>query len=98
MAKLYSFNVHANILPNQNSRKQIAPLLPSSDKTTPQSNTHQATHLHPALDDAADDMKEAVQDLQATSEEIAGDSGIVSGLVDSMNKALVDAEDVSIVK
>ena len=78
------------------SGEPVSPHSSSSHTPAPKSNTPQATHAHPALDDAAAGMKEAVQELQVTLEEAASESGIVTGLVDSIHKALSDAGDVSV--
>lgn len=45
---------------------------------------------HPAIEEAAQGMKEAVKDLAHTLEEAASESGVVSGLVDSIGKAVAE--------
>ena len=51
--------------------------------------TPQAIRTHPAVDEAAQGMKEAVDDLIATLEEAASEFGIVTGMVDSISKAII---------
>lgn len=48
----------------------------------------QAVETHPDIDEAAQGMKEAVKDLGHTLEEATSESGVVSGLIDSIGKAL----------
>ena len=48
----------------------------------------QAVHTHSAIDEAAQGMNEAVDDLSTTLEEAASEFGIVSGMVDSITKAI----------
>ena len=50
----------------------------------------QAVHAHPDIEEAAQGMKEAVRDLGQTLEEAASESGVVSGLIDSIGKALAE--------
>ena len=50
----------------------------------------QSVHTHPDIDEAAQGMKEAVKDLAHTLEEAASESGVVSGLIDSIGKALAE--------
>ncbi|XP_070547100.1 talin-1-like isoform X3 [Ptychodera flava] len=51
------------------------------------------THTHSAIDEAADGMKEAVDDLNKTLEECASEFGIVTGMVDSISRALSRTDD-----
>ncbi|XP_048581539.1 talin-like isoform X2 [Nematostella vectensis] len=48
----------------------------------------QVHHAHPAVDEAAQSMHDAIYDLKNTIEQDASESGIVSGLVDSISKTL----------
>lgn len=50
----------------------------------------QAVDVHPDIDEAAQGMKEAVRDLGQTLEEAASETGVVSGLIDSIGKALAE--------
>ncbi|XP_068221988.1 talin-2 isoform X2 [Palaemon carinicauda] len=54
-----------------------------------------AIHAHPDVDDAADTMKETLQELLATVETIATEAGVVSGLVESITTAMHRIEDLS---
>ena len=47
----------------------------------------QAVNHHPAVDEAAEDLVEAIKDLTEQLEETASDTGAVTALVDSINKA-----------
>lgn len=47
-----------------------------------------AIHDHPEVDDAADTMKETLQELLSTVETIATEAGVVSGLVESITTAM----------
>ncbi|XP_073240951.1 talin-like [Porites lutea] len=49
-----------------------------------------SVHSHPDIDEAAQGMKEAVKDLGQTLEEAASESGVVSGLIDSIGKAVAE--------
>lgn len=51
-----------------------------------------AVHAHPDIDEAAQGMKEAVRDLGQTLEEAASETGVVSGLIDSIGKALAEID------
>jgi talin len=51
-------------------------------------SVQQNTQAHPAIDEAAESMKDAIQDLKNTVEQEASESGVVSGLVDSISKTL----------
>ena len=46
-----------------------------------------AVHHHPAVDEAAEDLAEAIKDLTQQLEEAASDTGAVTALVNSINKA-----------
>ena len=46
-----------------------------------------AAQLHPAVDEAAEDLMEALKDLQQQLEETANETGAVTALVDSINTA-----------
>ena len=50
----------------------------------------QFVEADPAIFEAAEGMKEAVKDLAHTLEEAASESGVVSGLVDSIGKAVAE--------
>ena len=50
----------------------------------------QSVHSHPDIDEAGQGMKEAVKDLGQTLEEAASESGVVSGLIDSIGKAVAE--------
>ena len=50
----------------------------------------QAVDVHPDINEAAQGMKEAVRDLGHTLEEAASETGVVSGLIDSIGKALAE--------
>ncbi|XP_071545978.1 talin-2 isoform X1 [Panulirus ornatus] len=54
-----------------------------------------ATHAHPDVDDAADTMKDTLQELLSTVEAIATEAGVVSGLVESITTAMHQIEDHS---
>lgn len=43
--------------------------------------------MHPAVDEAAVDLDEAIRDLTQQLEETASDTGAVTALVDSIKKA-----------
>ena len=46
-----------------------------------------AVHHHPAVEEAAEDLVEALKDLTQQLEEAASDTGAVTALVNSINKA-----------
>jgi len=46
-----------------------------------------AINHHPAVDEAAEDLVEAIKDLTQQLEEAASDTGAVTALVNSINKA-----------
>lgn len=48
----------------------------------------QATNTHQAIDEAAEGMKEAIEDLLKSVQEAP--EALVSGMVDSINKAVED--------
>lgn len=48
----------------------------------------QAVHTQEALEEAAQMMKEAVEDLTATLNEAASAAGVVGGMVDSITQAI----------
>lgn len=48
----------------------------------------QSAHLHPAVDEAAQNLIEALDDVKMHLEEIAGDTGVVTALVESITKAV----------
>ncbi|KXJ09442.1 Talin-1 [Exaiptasia diaphana] len=50
------------------------------------------TDAHPAIDEAAESMKDALRDLTDTVEKDASESGVVSGLVDSISKTLTSID------
>ncbi|XP_018022014.1 talin-2 isoform X3 [Hyalella azteca] len=47
-----------------------------------------ASHSHTDLDDAADTMKETLQELLSTVESIATEAGVVSGLIESITTSM----------
>ncbi len=47
-----------------------------------------SANAHPIVDDAAKNMQDAVQDLTDTLEEAASETGAVTGLVESISKAM----------
>lgn len=49
----------------------------------------QATHIYCELDEAAEGMKDALHDLLQTLESAATEAGVVTGLVDTINKSIV---------
>eukprot|EP00794_Sanderia_malayensis_P019501 gene19501-21428_t len=51
-----------------------------------------AHHLHPAVDEAAENLTEAIDDMTKQLEEIAGDTGVVAALVDNITKAVARVE------
>ncbi|KAK9408672.1 talin-1 [Crotalus adamanteus] len=51
-------------------------------------NPKQATHTQEALEEAAQMMREAVEDLTATLNEAASAAGVVGGMVDSIRQAI----------
>lgn len=48
----------------------------------------QSANAHPIVDDAAKNMHDAVKDLTDTLEEAASETGAVTGLVESISKAM----------
>ena len=56
----------------------------------------QSVDAHPDIDEAAQGMKEAVKDLGHTLEEAASESGVVSGLIDSIGKALAEVRVITV--
>ena len=44
--------------------------------------------MHPAVDEAAENLTEAIDDLTRQLEEVAGDTGVMTALVDSITKAV----------
>ena len=48
----------------------------------------QSANAHPIVDDAAKNMQDAVKDLTDTLEEAASETGAVTGLVESISKAM----------
>ncbi|XP_065063830.1 talin-like isoform X3 [Rhopilema esculentum] len=55
-------------------------------------NPKAAPQLHSAVDESANNLTEAINDLTRQLEEIAGDTGVVAVLVDSINKAVARVE------
>ncbi|XP_077996572.1 talin-1-like isoform X2 [Glandiceps talaboti] len=51
------------------------------------------THTHSAIDEAADGMKEALDDLNKTLEESASEFGIITGMVDNITRSLSRVDD-----
>ncbi|XP_065720219.2 talin-2 isoform X2 [Drosophila suzukii] len=52
-----------------------------------------ATHAHPRLDDAIDGTREAIQELQQTVEKINAETGIVTGLMEQVNRSITRLTD-----
>ncbi|XP_042904301.1 talin-2 isoform X1 [Parasteatoda tepidariorum] len=52
-----------------------------------------ASHIHCELDESADGMKEALHDLMRTVECAATEAGVVTGLVDTINRAIVKVDE-----
>lgn len=52
-----------------------------------------AVNLHAEVDDAVDSTKDALQELQNTLESISTSNGIVTGLIDTISRAMVRLED-----
>lgn len=52
-----------------------------------------ATHIHCEIDESADGMKDALQDLLHTLEAAATEAGVVTGLVDSINKSIIKIDE-----
>lgn len=50
--------------------------------------SRQSKSTHPAVDDAAKNMQDAVKDLTHTLEEAASETGAVTGLIESISKAM----------
>ncbi|KAG0722917.1 Talin-2 [Chionoecetes opilio] len=53
-----------------------------------------ATHAHPDVDDAADTIKETLQELLSTVETIATEAGVMSGLVESITTSMHHIDDI----
>lgn len=47
-----------------------------------------ATHSHPKLDDAIESTREAIQELTQTVEKINAETGVVTGLMEQVNRAI----------
>ncbi|XP_017129396.1 talin-2 isoform X2 [Drosophila elegans] len=52
-----------------------------------------ATQAHPRLDEAIDGTREAIQELQQTVEKISAETGIVTGLMDQINRSITRLTD-----
>lgn len=52
-----------------------------------------AVNMHPEIDECASCTKEALRDLVASLEKISTQSGIVSGVVDNLNRAMTRLSD-----
>ncbi|XP_017861648.1 PREDICTED: talin-2 isoform X3 [Drosophila arizonae] len=52
-----------------------------------------ATHAHPRLDEAIDGTREAIQELQQAVEKINAETGIVTGLMEQVNRAITRLTD-----
>ncbi|GFT39672.1 talin-2 [Nephila pilipes] len=52
-----------------------------------------ATHIYCELDESADGMKDALHDLLQTLEAAATEAGVVTGLVDTINKSIVKVDE-----
>ncbi|XP_017074044.1 talin-2 isoform X2 [Drosophila eugracilis] len=52
-----------------------------------------ATHAHPRLDDAIDGTREAILELQQTVEKINAETGIVTGLMEQVNRSITRLTD-----
>ena len=51
-----------------------------------------ASHIHSDIDESADTMKEAAQDLLASIEHQAANAGFVDGVIDTINKSMVQQD------
>ncbi|XP_037077227.1 LOW QUALITY PROTEIN: talin-2-like [Pollicipes pollicipes] len=51
-----------------------------------------ATHIHSDIDESADTMKEAAQDLLSSIEHQAANAGFVSGVIETINKSMVQQD------
>ncbi|KAI8040200.1 hypothetical protein M5D96_006138 [Drosophila gunungcola] len=52
-----------------------------------------ATQAHPRLDEAIDGTREAIQELQQTVEKISAETGIVTGLMEQINRSITRLTD-----
>ncbi|RUS77311.1 hypothetical protein EGW08_014938, partial [Elysia chlorotica] len=52
-----------------------------------------ATHTHQAIDTAADDMKDVLQDLLGTVEDAASQGGTVNSLIDTITKSIAKVDE-----
>ncbi|XP_073841685.1 talin_middle and talin-RS domain-containing protein rhea isoform X1 [Musca autumnalis] len=52
-----------------------------------------ATHAHPKLDEAIENTREATQDLTQTVEKISAETGVVTGLLEQVNRAITRLTD-----
>ncbi|XP_059217650.1 talin-1 isoform X2 [Stomoxys calcitrans] len=52
-----------------------------------------ATHAHPKLDEAIENTREAIQELTQTVEKINAETGVVTGLMEQVNRAITRLTD-----
>ncbi|XP_037955861.1 talin-1 isoform X2 [Teleopsis dalmanni] len=52
-----------------------------------------ATHAHPRLDEAIENTREAIQELTQTVEKINAETGVVTGLMEQVNRAITRLTD-----
>ncbi|XP_055913869.1 talin-2 [Eupeodes corollae] len=52
-----------------------------------------ATHAHPLLDESIENTQEAIQELTQTVEKISTESGVVTGLMEQVNRAITRLTD-----
>lgn len=57
----------------------------------------QAVHVHADVDDAAEGARDALQELLRTLEALATEAGVVTGLVESVSKAMYRLEERTVV-
>jgi talin len=53
----------------------------------------QAVNIHPDIDEACEATREALQDLGGTLERLATQAGVVTGIVDSISRAMARVTD-----
>lgn len=63
-------------------------MLRQCQKSINQLNVSQASHTHDAISEAAQLMKEAVDDIMVTLNEAASEGGMVGGMVESIAESM----------
>ncbi len=58
----------------------------------------QASTAHAVIDEAADSLRDTLQELLQTMEEAASAAGIVSAMIENINKAIAKVSEVPSVK